>query len=415
MGVGPLECTRVSVACPRIWVLQVGPWEALIVIDWEFLENDLNELRQASLYRQPEDGRFREACGQGAKLLGVAPIDASSNDYLGYANCPVSRETNLAGTSTGAGASRLIHGTRAAHRSLESALSDWVGQPAALLFSSGYAANVGLISALAQPGDLIASDSLNHASIIDGCRLSKAEVVVYPHVNLEAVEGILRQKAPSRRCWVVTESYFSMDGDTPNLSALRAVCDKQRAALVIDEAHALGVFGPKGSGLCRHHGFSPDVLIGTFGKTLGAQGAFVASSTIVRNWLWNRARSFVYSTALSPLLAAIVFANLIRVQQDDLGRALLNDRVEEFRLLLANGGISVLESSYGPIVPIMLEHPDRALAVTKYLCSQGILVQAIRPPTVAPESCRIRVTINSTFSRENIQRLAMAIIRTCTG
>jgi 8-amino-7-oxononanoate synthase len=384
------------------------------VIDWDFLESDLERLRGAGLYRNPGEDGVRASCIRRAMELGVGPIDACSNDYLGYANGLVSRETSLGETSIGAGSSRLIHGTRPAHQTLESSLSKWVDQPAALLFASGYAANLGVIGALAQSGDLIVSDSLNHASIIDGCRLSRAEVAVYRHADIGAVHDILRRESASRRCWVVTESYFSMDGDSPDLRTLRSLCDEHRAALVVDEAHALGVFGPNGAGLCRQHGFQPDVLVGTFGKALGAQGAFMASSAVVRNWLWNRARSFVYSTALSPLLAAAVLRNLARAQQDEPGRVRLRNVSAELRHLLAGAGIKVMESSYGPIIPIMLGSPERALSATNHLISQGILVQAIRPPTVPPDSCRIRVTVNSTFSDEQVQRLAQSIIRTCT-
>jgi 8-amino-7-oxononanoate synthase len=385
-----------------------------VVIDWDFLESKLEGLRNGGLYREPEDGAIRESCLRRATALGVTPIDASSNDYLGYAKYPVSRETYLESTSTGAGASRLIHGTRPEHQALERALSTWVGQPATLLFASGYAANMGVMGTMAQLGDLVISDSLNHASIIDGCRLSRAEVAVYAHTDIGAVDSILRREAPKRRCWVVTETYFSMDGDSPDLQALRSICDERRAALVVDEAHALGVFGPNGSGLCNQYGFKPDVLVGTFGKALGAQGAFVASSTTFRNWLWNRARSFVYSTALSPLLAEVALRNLTRARADDSGRSRLSNACAELRDRLAAAGIELLRSSYGPIVPIILGSPERALAVTDDLISQGILVQAIRPPTVAPDSCRIRVTVNSTFNDEQVQRLAASIIRTCS-
>jgi len=266
---------------------------------------------------------------------------------------------------------------------------------------------------MAQSGDLIISDALNHASIIDGCRLSKAEVTVFRHVDIGAVESILRMEGSKRRCWVVTESYFSMDGDSPDLCALRSICDQHRAALVVDEAHALGVFGAGGSGLCSQNGLKPDILIGTFGKALGAQGAFVASTTLFRNWLWNRARSFVYSTALSPMLAAVVHENLTRAQQDKSGRVRLETAGGELRRLLMSAGVRVLESSYGPIVPVLLGTPERAVAVTNDLVAQGILVQAIRPPTVAADSCRIRVTLNSTFSDEHIRRLADSIIEAC--
>jgi len=381
------------------------------VIDWNFLETELENFRRGGLYREPDNGSVRQSWLRAAEAQGRIPIDASSNDYLGYAAGPVSRETYRG--ASGSGASRLIHGTRPIHRALEGEITTWVDQPATLLFASGYAANVGAIGSMAQSGDLVISDALNHASIIDGCQLSRAEVAVFRHADIGAVESILRLKGPTRRCWVVTESYFSMDGDSPDLRALRSICDQHQAALVVDEAHALGVFGARGSGLCNQNGIKPDILIGTFGKALGAQGAFVASTTVFRNWLWNRARSFVYSTALSPMLAAVVHENLTRAQQDESGRAWLEAAGSELRRLLMNAGVRVLESSYGPIVPIILGTPERAVAIANKLITQGILVQAIRPPTVAADSCRIRVTLNSTFSDEQIRRLADSIIRVC--
>ena len=202
-------------------------------------------------------------------------LDACTNDYLGYARSGVSRETTA--SRPGSGASRLIFGTQPEHSALEGELTSWVGAEDTLLFSSGYAANLGMLAALARPGDLIVSDRLNHASIVDGCRLSRATVQVVPHCDLNAADRALQAPTKGRR-WLVTESYFSMDGDSPDLPGLRALCDARGAALVVDEAHALGVFGPEGSGLCRQGGVVPDVLVGGLGKAVGVQGAFVAGS-----------------------------------------------------------------------------------------------------------------------------------------
>ncbi len=178
-----------------------------------------------------------------------------------------------------------------------------MGLPSSLVFSSGYAANVGLMSSLPRPGDLVVSDALNHASIIDGIRLSKCRVAVVPHLDVGAVETALRDRGAGR-AFVVTESYFSMDADSPDLGALRALCDRHGAALVVDEAHAVGVLGPGGAGLCAEQGVVPDALVGTFGKAFGAAGAFVAGCEALTRWLWNSARSFVISTGMSPVVAA---------------------------------------------------------------------------------------------------------------
>lgn len=210
-------------------------------------------------------------------------LNLCSNDYLSLAS------RGAEGT-TGAGASRLIAGDLDVHRQLEESLSGWLGVESTLLFSSGYAANVGVLSALAGSDTLIVSDALNHASIVDGCRLSRARVAVTPHGAVDAVERALRD-APERRRIVVTDSYFSMDGTIAPLAALRGVCDRFDAALVVDEAHALGVWGPEGRGLCALAGVRPDVLVGTLGKSFGSSGAFVAGSSMLTRWLWNRARS----------------------------------------------------------------------------------------------------------------------------
>src|SRR5690606_10715162 len=186
---------------------------------------------------------------------------------------------------------------------------------------------------------LIVSDALNHASIIDGCRLSKARTVVIPHRDTEAVRQALRQSTARRR-WVVTESYFSMDGDCPDLRALRAICDQYDAALVLDESHAVGVFGPAGRGLAAEAGIRPDVFVGTLGKALGAQGAFVAGARHLCEWLWNRARSFVFSTGMSPLLAAMARGAVDLARADDAGRQVLAKRSEELRAVLREAGLS---------------------------------------------------------------------------
>ncbi|MGH7439646.1 MAG: aminotransferase class I/II-fold pyridoxal phosphate-dependent enzyme, partial [Polyangiaceae bacterium] len=250
-----------------------------------FLEEALSEASRQHLFRD-----------RPALRPGGGP-SFCSNDYLGLAS-------RLAAPATsGSGASRLVSGERAEHGALEEAVAGLVGLPSSLVFSSGYAANVGLLSSLPRPGDLVVSDALNHASIIDGIRLSKCRVAVVPHLDVGAVEAALGDRGAGR-AFVVTESYFSMDADSPDLRALRAVCDRHGAALLVDEAHAIGVLGPGGAGLCAEQGVVPDALVGTFGKAFGAAGAFVAGCEPLTQWLWNTARSFVFSTGMSPVVAA---------------------------------------------------------------------------------------------------------------
>ncbi|HEU5072924.1 MAG TPA: 8-amino-7-oxononanoate synthase [Polyangiaceae bacterium] len=357
----------------------------------------LEELERQGLLRVPDT-----AClgSQQGVLL------ACSNDYLGLAAGHVSRETPA---RAGAGASRLIHGTHPEHLELEEALAAWVGHPAALLFSSGYAANVGALSALCDHNDIILSDRLNHASLVDGCRLSRATVVVIDHGDDEAVAHHLARSRGYRARWLAVESYYSMDGDSPKLPRLRALCDEHDANLYVDEAHAVGVFGPAGSGLCRALNVVPDVLVGTLGKSVGVAGAFVAGSDLLRRWLWNRARSFVFSTGTPPILAELLLRNLHALQQADDTRARLENNASVFRSALTARGIPLLPGNHGPIVPILVGDAQRSVRVAGRLLAERIVVQAIRPPTVPAETARLRVTVTAAMTAADIERLASSL------
>jgi 8-amino-7-oxononanoate synthase len=306
-----------------------------------FLEDAIAKAREAHLFRERGDPAE------------PAALSFCSNDYLG-----LSSRIAPPAAAAGAGASRLLEGDRPIHAQLEAAAADWVGLPTALAFSSGYAANVGLLTALAGPGDLLVSDALNHASIIDGARLSRARVAVVPHLDLAAVERTL-STPHAGRAFVVTESYFSMDADGPDLRGLREICDAYGACLLVDEAHALGVLGPSGQGLCAEAGVQPDALVGTLGKAFGAAGAFVAGVPTLVDWLWNRARSFVFSTAISPVLAAAALEGLRLAAAEPERR----ERVLAAAAMLRDGmhrlGLHVL--GHGPIVPWLLGDATIAL------------------------------------------------------
>jgi len=327
-----------------------------------------------------------------------------SNDYLGY------RETGRlvgaleqaarARVASGAGASRLVSGDGTEHRHLEGQLARWLGYDAALLFTSGYAANLGVISALARQGDLVVSDALNHASIVDGCRLSRAQVSVVAHCDLRAVARALEAPTQGRR-WVVSESYFSMDGDCADLVGLRELCDVHGAALIVDEAHAIGVFGPQGRGRAALLGVVPDVLVGTLGKAAAGQGAFVCGSASLCAWLWNRSRSFVYSTGLSPVLCALGSEAVRLMAADDGGRVALERNVAELRRALR--GIGVPAGGEGPILPVILGSEERTMAWSRGLARRGVRVQAIRPPTVAPGTSRLRVTARADLTARDLE------------
>jgi 8-amino-7-oxononanoate synthase len=374
------------------------------------LSTALCDLEAAGLRREPDDGGMRREVEAAASRLGVAVLDASSNDYLGLAGSVVSRETSA---SPGAGASRLIHGTTAQHLLLESDLAAWVGAESALLFSSAYAANLGLISALGAQGALIVSDAANHASIIDGARLAKAEVIVVPHLNVEAIRSALRSGRNATACWLVTESYFSMDGDGPDLAAVRSLCDEYDAGLVVDEAHALGVFGAAGAGRCAEARIQADALVGALGKSVGTHGGFVAGSRVLREFLWNRARSFVFSTAPSPQHADLTRRQLERVREAAALRSRLAVSAELLRAELGSADLTLVAGSFGPIVSIVVGSNARAIDIAARLRDVGILAQAIRPPTVPPGSARLRLTVKATFSPGDVERLGRAVRDAC--
>jgi 8-amino-7-oxononanoate synthase len=363
-----------------------------------FLTSELAHLEAEGLLRVPADEVADEPEAVGSDLLVLC-----SNDYLGYASDPWPVEVG-AEVPAGAGASRLVSGSHRAHVVAERALAGWLGVEGALLFSSGFAANVGVLAALAGRGDLVVSDALNHASIIDGCRLSGATVAVVPHLDAGAVEEALRAGGGARRRWVVTESYFSMDGDIPDLGRLRSVCDAHDAGLIVDEAHALGVFGPGGAGLCAEAGVQADVRVGTLGKAVGLQGAFVAGSAELRAYLWNRARSFVFSTGVSPALARVIAERVGRVVADDEGRRRLEAAAGMLREGLAGLGLPVRREMRGPVIPWVLGSAVRAVEVSRRLREEGVLVQAIRPPTVPANTARLRITATAGLGGAEIER-----------
>ncbi len=353
-----------------------------------FLRDELASLEARGLRRSPP------------APLEHGALSFCSNDYLGLARAPAPE------VPSGAGASRLIAGEREEHRRAERAFAAFVGAEDALVFASGYAANVGAISALARPGDLVVSDALNHASLIDGARLSRARVAVVPHADVEAVASALADR-PEARAWVLVESYYSMDADGPDLARLRATCDRYGAALVVDEAHALGVLGPGGRGRCAEAGVRPDVLVGTLGKAFGSQGAFVAGPAVLRDWLWNRARSFVFSTGLAPVSAAAAALALAVVVEHPELPAGVAARAAELRAGLDRVGGRPI--GFGHVVPILVGAPERAVRLSALLAERGLAVPAIRPPTVPEGTSRLRFTVTAAHSSEDIAQAVDAV------
>ena len=346
------------------------------------------------------------ATGPTCVVDGVELDNFSSNDYLSLAADPrLARAAAdaMAREGFGAGASRLITGTQESHAALERDVADWMRCAGVRLFNTGYAANVGVLTALAGSGDRVFSDELNHASIIDGCRLSRARVDVFPHRDLGALEALLSSSGDrGRRRFIVTESLFSMDGDIADLGALRALATKHDAALIVDEAHAVGAHGEEGRGVCAAAGVVPEILVGTFGKSLGTFGAFAATTRAIADLLWNRARPFVFSTALPPSIPAATRAaiEIVRGTEGEERRRSLARNARLLRDLVPSAG-GAPESA---IAPIVIGDDRGTMALSARLLEERVLVQGIRPPTVPAGTSRLRFSLAAGHSVQQLER-----------
>lgn len=353
------------------------------------------------------------AIGAHIRRDGRELILACSNDYLGLAADPrliAAAHAALDAAGSGAGASRLISGHMRAHAELEATIAAWKGTEAALVFNSGYHANVGTITALVGRGDIVYSDALNHASIIDGCRLSRATVRVYPHADMAALDAMLAADAVhGGRRLVVSDAVFSMDADEAPLAALVEICARHGAWLMLDEAHSAGLLGPEGRGLAADLGLAAQVPIqmGTLGKALGSFGAYVAGSQVLIDWLVNRARSLIYTTALPPAVCAASRAAIEIVRSDDNLRARALANAAALRSALHAQGWRVLPGRV-PIVPVIVGDDAATMALAKRLEARGILAVGIRPPTVPEGTARIRVTVTAAHSDADIAAIVAA-------
>jgi 8-amino-7-oxononanoate synthase len=328
-----------------------------------------------------------------------------SNNYLGLANHPAVREAASAAAAefgVGAGASRLISGSMELHRALEEQLAEFKGAEAALLFNSGYHANVGAISALVGNEDAVFSDELNHASIIDGCRLSGARIRIYRHNDIEHLAALLAGTAERRRL-IITESVFSMDGDAAPLAAVCEIAERYNAMVMVDEAHATGVVGPEGRGVVAAEGLQGRVTLqmGTLGKALGTFGAFVAGSRALIEVLLNTARSFVYTTALPPPVVAAAAAALAIARAEAERRQRLHDNAGHLHCAFEQLRLRV-GAPRSHILPVPVGDSERAVHLSERLLTAGVFVQGIRPPTVPVGTARLRVTPMSTHTPEDI-------------
>jgi 8-amino-7-oxononanoate synthase len=348
---------------------------------------------------------------QGAvvRVAGQRLVNFASNDYLGLAADPGLRTLAAEAAlrwGVGAGASRLVVGELPPHASLEAALAQLEGTEAALVFSSGYAANVGAVGALVGEGDAVFSDALNHASLVDGCRLSRARTLVYRHRDVAHLADLLAATS-ARRKLVVTDAVFSMDGDLAPLRELDALCREAGAALLVDEAHATGVLGPRGAGACAALQVRPDVRVGTLSKALGTSGAWVGGSAALKALLVNRARPFIYSTGLPPAACATAEAAVQRLEADGGAR----DRLwSNIRMLAA--GLTALgwdAAGQSAIFSLPLGSPARALEAAARLRRAGLLVKAIRPPTVPEGTSRLRLAVSSAHTGAELEALLAAL------
>jgi 8-amino-7-oxononanoate synthase len=340
-------------------------------------------------------------------------IDFVSNDYLGLAEHPHLIDAMRAGLGdcpAGSGGSRLLRGQHDFFARIEERLAAFCGAGAALLFGSGYAANIGLLQAIVSPDDLLVSDERNHASLIDGIRLTKARTVVFPHQDLEALETALK-KPRSGRAVVITESVFSMDGDLTPLRDISEIADQHGAVLVVDEAHATGLYGARGSGRVEELGLRDQVVatIHTGGKALGSAGAWVAGSRTLCDILVNRARAFIFSTAPLPVLAAALGAGLDLVDREPFRRTEVHRKSAWLRRALSARNIHT--GGQSPITPIIVGSNAAALALQSGLIAAGFDARAIRPPSVAPGTARLRVTVRYPVSDDDLTRFASEVGR----
>jgi 8-amino-7-oxononanoate synthase len=339
-------------------------------------------------------------------------VNFGSNDYLGLARDSrlSAAALSIAHEGWGATASPLVTGRTVLHQQLERRLAEFEGTEATLLFPSGYAANVGTIAALVGRHDAIFSDAKNHASIIDGCRLSRATLHIFPHRDHESLEAMLRGAAQFRRRLIVTESVFSMDGDLAPLVELANLAERHRCMLLVDEAHATGVFGPLGRGLVEQLGVEDrvDVRVGTLSKALGSSGGFVCGRQSLVDWLVNRARTYVFSTACPPVLCAAGIAAIGVVRDEPSRRATLLERAAMLRGRLRDQGWPV-QAAASQIVPLVIGEAAQAMQLSAQLRQSGILVPAIRPPSVPNGESLLRISLSWSHTPWMIERLVAAL------
>ena len=387
-----------------------------VLVDWRARGADVpvavtsaalpfEEALGAELREVAEQGLLRVCRERPTEMLSFA-----SNDYQNLAGDPRLKAAAceaIQRSGAGAGASRLVTGTLPEHVRLERHLASFKGTEDAVVWATGYMANVGTISALVGKGDAVFSDALNHASIIDGCRLSRADVFVYRHADMDDLAHQLDAAGPRRRKLVVSDAVFSMDGDLLDLPAFLAACRQAGAVSMIDEAHATGVVGATGRGLTEHYGCKPDIILGTLSKALGSEGGFVCASRTVCDYLRNRSRAFIFSTAPDPGAMAAAYAALSVLEAEPWRAPELRAKVAHFVAALNAAGVEC--STQSAIVPILIGDERMACEVSAALEREGVLVPAIRYPTVARGAARLRAAVDAGKSDADLERAAALI------
>jgi 8-amino-7-oxononanoate synthase len=377
----------------------------------DFLQKDLQDRTSLGIYRSlktVDSPQGREITLDGRRVLNFC-----SNDYLGLANDARIKRATLEAIEEyglGAGASRLVCGNMFPHERLEEDLAFFKNTECALVFSNGYMANTGIISALMDRESVVLSDKLNHASIIDGIILSRAGFLRYPHADMQALQKILKNLPAAKRKLIVTESVFSMDGDRSPLKEIVDLARRYEAMIMVDEAHAFGVLGKRGSGLVEELSLEGqvDIQMGTLSKAAGSFGAYVCGTKVLRDYLINKSRSFIYTTAIPPLLAQASRAALQIIRQESQLRRKLQENADYLRAEFKAMGFDTMNSST-PIIPILVKDSLQAVAMSKRLLEQDIFVQAIRPPTVPMGTARLRLTVTATHTQDDLNQLLNAL------
>jgi len=382
-------------------------------MDW--MNQALQQRRKQTLFREAKV--TKRLSSTLVEINGQTLVNFGANDYLGLSWSSAEHSKNCCPVTIGSGAAPLLSGYSEHHAALESSIADFESSEAAIVFSTGYAANVGTISAVAQEGDLLLSDSLNHASLIDGCRLSKAKSIVYPHSDMQAVHQILSQhRSQFKRCYLATDTLFSMNGDLAKLLEIVSLAETFDMAVIVDEAHATGIYGKNGRGWVEECGLEKQIAIriGTLSKAIGSVGGFAHGSQVLVDYLRNFARTYVYSTSMPEWVAISTKSNLARLSSMSRERTILRSKSSDLRHRLQVAGFQV-ESGDSPIIPIRMESAEIAVDRSNRLREFGFYIPAIRPPTIPADQSMLRVSLSIDHTEEQIKSLINSLSPNSAG